>query len=75
MNRHYALATLAGLALAGIGCRGTGHIGGRSDCTHNPADAVIPALNNPYHPTATTAPVPMTATTAPATLPAVPMPN
>lgn len=73
MPRAYLLAGLAGLALGSIGCNGKGHIAGKCDCTHDPADAVIPAPNNPYFPTATTAPqAPAVAAPMPAVLPATP---
>jgi outer membrane biosynthesis protein TonB len=49
MRRALALSALFGTVVAGLGCT---HIGGKNDCTHNPADAILPVPNNPYFPTA-----------------------
>ena len=51
MSRVLVLSAIAGLTLAGLGCKN--HIAGRCDCTYDPADDVAPVAGNPYHPVST----------------------
>jgi hypothetical protein len=53
MCRRIALTSVLGLLAAGMGCN---HIGGKSDCGANPADAVIAGPTPPYTTWAATAP-------------------
>jgi hypothetical protein len=45
MRRALVLTATFGAFVVGLGCN---HIGGKCDCTNNPADAVIPVPNQPY---------------------------
>jgi hypothetical protein len=45
MRRALLLTAAFGAFLAGLGCN---HIAGKCDCTHDPADAVIPVPTQPY---------------------------
>lgn len=45
MCRRIALLSAAGLVAAGLGCQ---HVGGKCDPGGHPADAVPPAITNPY---------------------------
>jgi hypothetical protein len=53
MRRRIAMLSVLGLLAAGMGCN---HIGGKSDCGANPADAVIAGPTPPYQTWAATAP-------------------
>lgn len=41
------LLSAAFATFLGLGCK---HVAGRNDCFANPADAILPTPNNPYHP-------------------------
>ena len=56
--RSFALTLLAGVLLAGVGCK---HVAGICDCAHHPDNAVIQAPSNPY----AAAGQPITGTTVP----------
>ena len=54
MRRALVLTAVFGAFLAGLGCN---HIAGKCDCTHDPADAVIPVPGQPYPTVGQPAPV------------------
>jgi hypothetical protein len=54
MRRALVLTAVFGAFLAGLGCN---HIAGKCDCTHDPADAVIPGPSQPYPTVGQQAPV------------------
>ena len=75
MRRTLLFSAVIGVFAAGVGCK---HVGGRCDCTHNPADAVMPTPGVAYPtigaPTVGVTPLPTTATAAMAPN-AVPVPK
>jgi hypothetical protein len=56
MRRALLLTAIFSSFVAGLGCR---HVGGRCDCTNNPADAVLPVPSNPFPVVGAPAPAPI----------------
>jgi hypothetical protein len=66
MRRALVLTAVFGAFLAGLGCN---HIAGKCDCTHDPADAVIPVPGQPYPAVGQPAPAGTAIPVAPVPLP------
>ena len=72
MRRALALSALFGVFVTGLGCK---HVAGKCDCTHDPADAVLPTPNNPYFPSAAVQTGPVGPAIDPATVAPAPTPK